>query len=224
MTAPLIGITADRENDKYAQGVSYAAAVASAGGIPLILPHTITALDRYIALCDAFILTGGDDPIMEEWGIATHPLAKKIDPHRQSFELALLRALAADEALRRKPVLGICLGMQLMALEAGGTLDQHLPESSPAAAARHWGGKPHAVAGDLGSGTVLSHHRQVVIDPGRMRICAAADDGIIEAVVDDDRPFYLGVQWHPERTNDPSFGVGVFQQLVIAAQSRTAVV
>ena len=63
---------------------------------------------------------------MERWGVPTHPRAKPVDGRRQAFEVALLEALDAHPA---RPVLGVCLGMQLMALHAGGGLDQHLPDS-----------------------------------------------------------------------------------------------
>ena len=62
-----------------------------------------------------------------------------------------------------------------------------------------------------------SHHRQAVTDPGGLSIVARAADGVIEAVRDAGRPFYLGVQWHPERTRDERLGAGLFRELVGAA-------
>ncbi|MCA9285368.1 MAG: type 1 glutamine amidotransferase, partial [Phycisphaerales bacterium] len=195
MIRPCIGLTADAESDRYFSRRSYADAVAAAGGLPVILPPVACAAES-VRRCDAIVLTGGDDPIMEAFGRPTHPQATTVDPARQAFELALLRALDADAD---KPVLGICLGMQMMALHAGGDLHQHLPETLPTHA-EHWGRMHHAVRGSLGSGTVLSHHRQAVADAGRLAVVASAPDGVIEAVADAGRRFYLGVQWHPERT------------------------
>jgi len=116
-------------------------------------------------------------------------------------------------------VLGVCLGMQLMALHAGGALDQHLPDSLPTAA-DHWGRKNHQVAGELGSALVQSHHRQAITNAGSLRVAARAHDGVIEAVRDEDRRFYLGVQWHPERTADDGLGSGLIFNLIEAAGNR----
>ena len=123
---PIIGITSDPSEGKYHVSRAYSTMVAESGGIPVILPCLVSEVEDYIQRCDGFIFTGGDDPIMEQWGIDTHPKATKIDAERQEFELALLEALDHDPA---RPVLGVCLGMQLMGLHAGGILDQYLPES-----------------------------------------------------------------------------------------------
>ncbi|MCP3902980.1 MAG: phosphoglycerate kinase [Planctomycetes bacterium] len=209
---PRIGITPDVENDRFQLGRAYARAVARAGGVPLILATTPDAVDVYVDLCDGFILSGGDDPDMGQWGIPMHPEAKPIDPDRQAFEWALLEALAERP---ERGVLGVCLGMQLMALHAGGVLDQHLPDTL-ASAADHWGHRAHTVSGDLGAGEVRSHHRQAITAPGRLRVVANAHDGVIEGVRDDDRPYYLGVQWHPERTESAGLGFELIRRLVEA--------
>jgi len=207
---PLIGITPDIDGDRYRLGRSYARAVDRAGGVPLILAAEPGAVEDYVRLCDGFILSGGDDPDMSQWGIATHPKAKAIDPQRQAFEWALLETLAEH---RERGVLGVCLGMQLMAIHGGGELDQHLPDTL-ATAADHWGPVTHAVRGELGAGEVRSHHRQAITRPGRLRVVATAHDDVIEAVRDDERPFYLGVQWHPERTEQEHLGFGLVRALV----------
>lgn len=219
--APLIGLSCDADDERYFSRRPYADAVAAAGGIPVLLPHRPELADAFVAGCDAVVLTGGDDPDMAPWGITTHPKATPVHASRQSFELALLAAL------NRKPdraVLGICLGMQYMALHAGGMIDQHLPDRMPTHA-DHWGKVVHDIQGDLGAGRlrgpVLSHHRQAVVDSGTLTIAAHAHDGLIEAVRDPSRLFYLGVQWHPERTDDAALGAGVIQALVEAARAST---
>ncbi len=209
----VIGITADAEGERFFLSRSYAELTASAGGLPVILACRSDCVRDYLELCDGFILSGGDDPDMAQWGLPMHPKAKAIDPERQEFETALLDALAAQPEL---PVFGVCLGMQMMALHAGGELDQHLPDSL-ATAADHWGKKLHSVAGELGEGLVHSHHRQAITDPGRMKVVATAPDGVIEAVQSPDRRFYFGVQWHPERTESESLGSGLIRRLVQAS-------
>jgi len=214
----LIGITADVEGPRYRLSRSYAQNVARAGGVPLILPCRCECLADYLELCDGFLLSGGDDPNTEQWGVPMHAEARPIDPERQAFELGLLDALANRTA---KPVLGVCLGMQLMALHAGGALDQYLPDTLPSAA-DHWGRKMHPVSGVLGDGLVHSHHRQAIVDPGDLRVVARAPDGVIEAVQSVDRPLYLGVQWHPERTEETALGFNLICRLVEAAKDRPA--
>jgi putative glutamine amidotransferase len=214
---PRIGITADVEGAVYRLSRSYAELIARTGGVPLILPCREECVDAYLEMCDGFLLSGGDDPDTRRWGVPLHPEAKLIDPERQAFELELLAALAAESA---RPVLGVCLGMQLMALHAGGKLDQYLPDTLPTAA-DHWGRTAHEVAGELGRGIVHSHHRQAIVDPGALRIVARAPDGVIEAVQAPDRPCYLGVQWHPERTEEPSLGFDLIRRLVEAAGDRS---
>jgi putative glutamine amidotransferase len=217
-TRPIIGITADATAEKYLVGRSYAEMAARAGGVPVILPCLIECVDDYVRRCDAVILTGGGDPILTRWGVPMHPQAKPVDPDRQAFELALLDRL---ETQPQRPVLGICLGMQLMGLHGGGKLDQCLADTLPTAG-QHWEQRAHQVTGELGCGIVHSHHRQALIDAGRLRVVAEAPDGVVEAIRDDERRFYLGVQWHPERTADSTLGLGLFGQLVDAAAGGDA--
>ena len=215
---PIIGITSDATEEKYQVSRAYSTMIADAGGTPVILPCLVSGVENYIQICDGFVFTGGDDPIMECWGIETHPKARKIDPERQEFELALLDALDHDLA---KPVLGVCLGMQLMGLHAGGKLDQYLPETLSTAAS-HWGKKHHDISGELGRGKIQSHHRQAITDAGSLRVVARAEDGVIEAIADPDRTFYLGVQWHPERSSNVTLGFELFEQLVKTARRVNA--
>lgn len=210
---PLIGISADADADRYALRRAYVEAVIAADGLPVILPCRADLAADFIARCDGILISGGDDPHMEHWGQATHPQARPMHPDRQAFEIALLRAL---DQRPQTPALGVCLGMQLMGLHAGGSLNQHLPDTLPTAA-DHRGGHLHQVHTRLGQGSVASFHHQALSDAGLMQVIGTSDDGVIEAVQRSDRPFYLGVQWHPERTSDPRLGVGVIRRLVAAA-------
>ena len=130
MKQPVIGITVDNRDNtatsgRYESSIAYSRCVAQAGGLPVLLPHEPDLVDRFVDLCDGFVLTGGVDPRTEAFSQPTHPRARPMDQHRQAFELALLAAM--DEQ-PQKPVLGVCLGMQLMALWVGGTLHQHLSD------------------------------------------------------------------------------------------------
>ncbi len=213
---PLIGITGDLRDGKYELSAAYAAEVSRAGGLPVILPCRVECAPDYVRRCDGLILSGGGDPIMEQWAVPTHAEARTIEPERQAFETALLAAL--DEA-RALPVLGICLGMQLMGLHRGGHLEQYLPEALPTAGS-HFPRRTHPVAGPLGEGVVHSHHRQALADPGDLRVVARSPDGVIEAIDDPGRPFYLGVQWHPERTAERGLGSALLTRLVEHARGK----
>jgi gamma-glutamyl-gamma-aminobutyrate hydrolase PuuD len=66
---------------------------------------------------------------------------------------------------------------------------------------------------------VVSAHRQAVADPGRLRRLAVAPDGVCEAVDDPRRPFYVGVQWHPERGGPGVWSAGLLERFVVACRS-----
>lgn len=250
MTPPIIGISVDHRQDsagsgKYELSVAYCHCVVKAGGLPVLLPHEPSLAAHDVQACDGVILSGGGDPVTEDFGFPTHPMAQLIDPRRQAFDLALL---AAADLQPHKPVLGICLGMQLMGLRAGANLHQYLPDvlQDPNL---HDHDHRHTVTlwacdtvlayeGPTKSSTpVVSRHRQAVAqgshtgqrpsDPahklaGSMRIVATAPDGVVEAIDDPSRRFYLGVQWHPERGGDGVLNQGLFDRLVAASRRATS--
>ncbi len=214
LKSPLIGITPDVCDQRWQVAPAYAAHVRAAGGVPIVLPPLPEMAEAYLDLVQGIILTGGDDPVMESFGVATHPKATPVDAQRQAFEIALLDGLQGQDT---KPLLGICLGMQLMTLHAGGDLDQFLPETLPTAQ-DHMDGAVHQIDGSLGCGPVHSHHRQAIRTPGSLKVVAEAPDGVIEAVSCPNRLFYVGVQWHPERTEHQTLGQDLFDSMVKAAQ------
>ena len=218
---PFIGIGADLARDEQARPrhqvrATYVDAVVRAGGIPVILPASSEARCAALDRLDGVVIVGGDDIDVRPFGVPLHPMARVMDPERQSAELAMLAALDARPAM---PVLGICLGMQLMGVHRGATLIQHLDDRIPDAA-RHRDDRVHAVETAIGRGPVASWHHQALADAPGFAEIGRSDDGVLEAIRDDGRPFYLGVQWHPERTADPALGDGVFRLLVQAALGR----
>jgi len=194
--------------------ISYAESVNRAGGRAVLIPTDDPGADAIDRL-DALVVSGGPDVDPGRYGQAPHAASAWQD-ERDEAELTVLRA-ALDRDL---PVLGVCRGAQLMAVEAGGALHQHLPDtlghsdhrpaSEPGAAPSY--GR-HAVR--LAPGTLLhkilgdevatnSLHHQGIADPGRLTAVGwSMDDDLIEAVEDPARTFTVGVQWHPEDLADP---------------------
>jgi putative glutamine amidotransferase len=187
-------------------------ALTRAGAYAIILPHARPETARaYLDACDGLLLPGGGDFSPSFFGGSDDdPRLGRLDPRRDEFEFSL-----AHEADRRgMPLLGICKGMQWMAVIRGGTLhidlqsdcpgaQDHQCRTPPASAAVHEvlleaGSHVERLAG-VSRLAVNSRHHQAVAEPGhRVKAAAVALDGVIEAIEWADRPFAIGVQWHPE--------------------------
>ena len=217
---PVIGITPDLgqtsarpgrpATPQYELKQAYTDAVLAAGGLPIVLPYSedASAPQEALDLCDGLVITGGAFDIPAEiYGAQAGARMGPLKRGRTAFEQRVLRAaLAADV-----PVLGVCGGMQLLAVELGGTLFQDIVQEVPGALDHEQRNDPrepgHAarivpgseLASIVGSSEieVNSTHHQAVKDPGRARVCAVAPDQIVEAIELSDQ-FALGVQWHPE--------------------------
>jgi putative glutamine amidotransferase len=214
---PIIGVTIDISEDpaKYESPCAYAYAVEKAGGLPILLPYRadLSLIAQYVDLIDGILFTGGDDLDPASFGESPHPKAIPVDPMRESFEMALL----AEVEKRRIPILGICMGSQLMNVYRGGSLVQFLPdEQRPEPLEHRKVGEVlprHTVQLDtssqlgaaIGKGqiSVNSYHKQSVRKIGRgLKIIATAPDGVIEGFEDPSFPLFAAVQWHPERLYD----------------------
>ncbi len=219
MSAPVIGVTANLKRDekgrfRHEVKNTYLAAIVRAGGIPLIMPAIPAQRAGLLALVDGVLMTGGDDIDTRPFGIELHPEAVIMEPDRQESEFALLKALESHRAM---PTLGICLGMQLMGMHGGCALIQHLHDHYENGD-RHRFDNVHDVKSELGSGPVASWHHQALKDEGSFEAIGWSDDGLLEAIRDASREFYVGVQWHPERTKDTALGHGIFVSFVEAAR------
>jgi putative glutamine amidotransferase len=237
---PLIGLTTYRE--QAAWGVwdqpadllptMYADAIVRAGGVPVLLPPATDDPDAAaatVARLDGLVVSGGADVDPHQYGEEPHPRTASWRPDRDAWELALLTSAAAANL----PTLGVCRGMQVMAVAAGGTLEQHTPdvvgheEHSP-------GGdvfgeievvttEPSALRSILGTGTTVHchHHQSVRSHPGLV-VSATADDGTLEAFELPDDRFRVGVQWHPETADDVGLLAGLVRAAAAYAVDRAA--
>jgi len=233
---PLIAINGfftERDVPRVEVRMSYADAVVRAGGVPLVLPPcgARRELMRVLGMVDGLILSGGDDFDTERLGRGpTHAEALVTPAAKQDFDM-LLAELALERGL---PILGVCYGMQAMALtDPATTLLQHLPEDRPSAQ-EHRGRRLHPVRipadSKLGRTVgverldVISSHHQAIDELGpAWRVSARDDEGLIEAIElapreDGKRhPFAIGVQWHPEASPEGTPHDRIFRGLVGAA-------
>lgn len=185
----------------------YLRAIERAGGLPIVCPWVDddALVDSLLDLADGVLLTGGDDFETESLGLGpTHPKATPVPATKQGFDFALTR-----RALERGvPILGICYGMQLLALSAGAGFIQDLADERPGSQ-EHRGGAVHPVR--IESATKLArllsveplnvvsrHHQAIANCPADWRVSAVDEEGLIEAIEHLDRPYCVGVQWHPE--------------------------
>ncbi len=222
MSRPIIGITTDISESNglvsYRVNRQYVQAVHRCGGVPVLLTHESgDALDLVDAV-DGVIITGGKDIDLRKFGQELHPKSDVMNADRQSGEFGILQALDQRPG---KPVLGICLGMQMMGVHRGCHLVQHVPDVIPGGE-RHQNNQLHPVETDFGKGDVTSSHHQMLGEAGPFQVKGRSPDGCLEAIQLAGRPFYVGVQWHPERTKDLTLGDGMIKRLVEAAAAARA--
>jgi len=185
---------------------AYARALEHAGAVPIYLPLQ-SEVKQVIDQVDGVLIPGGDDLLPPE----AYPEGVRFDPVPEA-QLAFDRALVRCALAAELPVLGICYGMQVIAVELGGTLHYDIATDLPGAGdhgladatGRHEIElSPDSRLAELSEGRpdpVNSRHHQAVADPGpELQVSARAPDGVIEAIESPGARFCLGVQWHPEK-------------------------
>jgi putative glutamine amidotransferase len=205
-------------------------ALRAAGLEPVLLPpHSgdpTTLVGWALRACDGVVVTGGAFDIHpSHYGADVQQRLDRVDAGRTGLELALCRAALAQGV----PLLGLCGGLQALAVAAGGTLVQDIRTTDPSSLQHEQDADPavasHPVQlteGHLlratGTHTLLvnSTHHQAVLHPGALRITGRAPDGVVEVAEHPEHPFALGVQWHPELLGDTPAGAGVFRAFAAA--------
>ncbi|MBP9839182.1 MAG: gamma-glutamyl-gamma-aminobutyrate hydrolase family protein [Proteobacteria bacterium] len=215
---PLIGITFYEEVENnlsyWQQRTSYFQAVVDAGGLPISLPplQSIESSYELFQLCSGIIIPGGVDVDPNLYHEEKIPQCGKVDPKLDSLELRLVKWCLEE----RKPLLGICRGIQILNVALGGSLYQDLPTQFPTA---HFH-KQYLQEGSkrvhdlevktnsklfkiLNAGNLIpvnSTHHQAIKTLGRGLIAVGhSTDGLIEAVeMEQQDSFVMGIQAHPE--------------------------
>ena len=200
-----VGIAEVRAIGSASVGRSYIQAVLKGGHVPVIIPDIddTTRLRKILKRIDVLLLPGGVDVAPERYGAQRSPQLGEVNLERDAFEYRIL-----TEAVHlRKPVLGICRGVQVLNVFLGGTLYQDLPSEYPDTSVNHRDA-PHRIIVKRNSRLyrllgqemvdVNSFHHQAVkqLAPG-LHVSACATDGTVEAVECDSLPI-AGVQFHPE--------------------------
>jgi putative glutamine amidotransferase len=206
----------------WVMGQRYIQVLAAAGAVPWVIPllqDDEATLQAIYEQLDGIFLTGGVDVDPSHYGEDRHPLCGGTDLARDWTELMLVRWAIHD----RKPVFGVCRGIQAINVAGGGSLYQDIRTQHPGAIKHDYFPSPggphqrdsltHLIRVEAGSrlrdivgaeeGTVNSMHHQGIkrLAPG-LRATAFAPDGLIEGIEGDNGHFLVGVQWHPEELAD----------------------
>lgn len=216
MKLPLIGITASHDTNKtesLSLRSNYVNSIRKSGGIPVILPLELSEYEaeQLADTLDGIVFTGGPDihPFLFGEEILVH--CGGSSSLRDTLELSFFKHMFQ----KKKPILGICRGIQLINVALGGSLYQDIAsqfQKDPAIAHQQPGGygsASHKVI--IESGTKLEkifsscsievnsmHHQAVKMPAPGVIVSGRASDGLIEALEMPDYPFMIGVEWHPE--------------------------
>ncbi len=216
---PVIGYTIELEDPLLGEvEPSLRKPLEQAGAVAVVLPRAtpVGDVDALLDLVQGVQLCGGSDVDPEHYRQERHPMTRPIHPDHDAFELALARG-----ALERGiPVLGICRGIQVLAVADGGELTQHVAELHAGAHMHEYSWADLAIAppGDHwhevevepgssaeswfegGNRRVNSFHHQAVARTGaRLSPTVRTPDGVIEAIErTDGNGWAAGVQWHNE--------------------------
>ena len=188
-----------------------------AGLHPILLaPESSDELIEWVALhCSGVVVTGGAFDIDPKWyGQAVAGRLDNPDDGRTQMEMRLTEVALEKDI----PLLGICGGMQVLAVVAGGTLIQDISTEHPDALEHEQPTDPAEAWHDVqltsarwqewyGQSTIRvnSTHHQAVDQLGKCSVTGRSNDGMIEAIEVEGHPFCIGIQWHPELLNDTIF-------------------
>ncbi|MBF0501841.1 MAG: gamma-glutamyl-gamma-aminobutyrate hydrolase family protein [Candidatus Riflebacteria bacterium] len=253
---PLIGMTYSETSVRDEQmkirtycGRNYYMALQRAGARVILLPPVDSRdeMNSLLDMVDGLLLPGGEDVDPRYQNEDPSPLLGGVNPYRDAFELEITRLAFA----RRIPTLGICRGIQVMAIALGGSVHQDITslknviqhsQNAPRWAASHRisfesGAGKNRMSGKAGPGSRLAgwmnvsethvnsfHHQSVNNVPVGLHVVARTGDGLIEAMESVDNRIFVGVQWHPEElaSGGDELAERLFSGFVTAAQTSGA--
>jgi putative glutamine amidotransferase len=207
----------------------YERAIEIGGGLPVRIPldQTPEQVMKLIESCDAVVLPGsGADVDPAKYDASRHPKTEEADAKRDTVDELLLQ----DAYNMRKPVLGICYGLQILNVYRSGSLLQHIESPVNHAAGRKVPIahsveiEPESRLSEIVQGMNLpvnsSHHQSAdLIGDGLRVVARCPQDGIVEALEGTSPDhFVLAVQWHPERSMEDANSRALFRALTQAAQ------
>jgi putative glutamine amidotransferase len=221
-------------NQEYSERAlpQYEEAVREAGGEPVRIPldRSQAELMKLIERCDGVLLPGSRaDVDPQKYGAERDPRTNPADPLRDDADKLLLQ----DAYNKRKPLLGICYGLQSLNVYRSGTLQQHIESSidhanremthvvrvEPTSLLAHFLGSALPPGGESALVVNTSHHQASATLGGGLRTAAKAPDGVIEALEGTSpEHFVLAVQWHPERSLNEPASRAIFRALIEAAR------
>lgn len=215
MNNPVIGLTAshDIKTGSLSMNPLYPNAIRRFGGLPVILPLELS-IKEYESLSrtlNGILFTGGPDVHPFQFGEETRTGCGEVSVLRDQAELALFHCMYGQ----KKPILGICRGVQLINIALGGTIYQDMSsqfhgddtiahrQPFPCTQACHRvelspGTRLFSLAGSPVIEVNSMHHQAVKKPAAALTVNALARGGLIEGLEMDDYPFLIGVQWHPE--------------------------
>ncbi len=205
----IIGISATLEEGKIKADRTYTDALRAAGALPIILApvfdkYRIKALANRL---DGVVFAGGGDILPARYGDSFCHAENSVCEERDEFEFLLFEEFES----RKKPMLGICRGMQLINVARGGSLFQNIEGHMNTCHEVSLFGQLAEISGDKRA-RVNSFHRQAIKNLGNgLCVLAVSEDNIIEAIGDLERGYLLGVQFHPEK----SFEADKFSRKII---------
>lgn len=208
----------------------YLDGVTDAGGIAVVLPPQPVDAEiarGIVSSLDGIILSGGADIDPTRYGQEPHERTGAPRGDRDTFESALLDAAIEAEL----PFLGICRGAQMLNVEFGGTLIQHLPDVVGDERYQLGDGVFNSIDVEVDEGSRIAevlgddrgarahlYHHQAIGDVGDgLEVTSRTADGVIESIELPSVPFGIAVQWHPEENRDDR---RLFEGLVRAARDH----
>ncbi len=237
---PFIGITVsqvlNRNNLVNQNPSTYAQAIKLAGGLPVLIPNEFPhdQIPELFERIDGLLLSGGGDIGLHYFNGEPHPTVAGVSAERDELEITL-----CNFAIRaRKPVLGICRGMQVINVALGGSLYTHIPDQYPSNVKHQTldengrdflaheitlepGSKLQRIYGCSQFQVNSFHHQAIKKTAPDLVVTGHASDGLIEAVeMAGDAFSVIGVQWHPECLLEHETQRKLFEAFVGACLTR----